>query len=212
VSRAELEEAFRDLRADLIREGGPQISTMRNYRYAILQYEPKFEFDMRDQVQRLVSELADAGWVVRTLSLQTLMVERIRALGDEAVQRMVQLERSTAKMSPERGLNFTKERLTRLLEGPDGIAADVVREICAFADKNPDKAERTLVLLGRAGALYPFTRLSSLLKHIDGHTRHIPVVLLYPGYRRGDAGLSFMGELDPDRDYRPRVYPSRHAL
>jgi len=33
------------------------------------------------------------------------------------------------------------------------------------------------------------------------------VVLLYPGERRGEAGLSFMGELAPDRDYRPRIYP-----
>jgi hypothetical protein len=31
--------------------------------------------------------------------------------------------------------------------------------------------------------------------------------LLYPGERRGPTGLSFMGELDPDTDYRPRIYP-----
>ena len=66
---------------------------------------------------------------------------------------------------------------------------------------------RTLVLLGRAGALYPFFRSSALLKHIDGKTRNIPVVLLYPGERRDTTALSFMGELIPDRDYRPRIYP-----
>jgi len=42
---------------------------------------------------------------------------------------------------------------------------------------------------------------------IDGHTGDTPVVLLYPGVRRDLSALSFMGELDPDRDYRPRIYP-----
>ena len=63
------------------------------------------------------------------------------------------------------------------------------------------------MLIGRAGALYPFFRVSALLKHLDGKTRNVPVVLLYPGERKGEPGLSFMGELDPDRDYRPRIYP-----
>jgi len=34
----------------------------------------------------------------------------------------------------------------------------------------------------------------------------VPVVLLYPGKRRDLSALSFMGELQPDRDYRPRIY------
>jgi hypothetical protein len=29
----------------------------------------------------------------------------------------------------------------------------------------------------RAGALYPFFRVSALLKHLDGRTRNLPVVL-----------------------------------
>ena len=33
------------------------------------------------------------------------------------------------------------------------------------------------------------------------------LVLLYPGERRGNSALSFMGMLDPDSDYRPRIYP-----
>jgi hypothetical protein len=31
-------------------------------------------------------------------------------------------------------------------------------------------------------------------------------VLLYPGKVVGETGLSFMGVLAPDRDYRPRIY------
>ena len=64
-----------------------------------------------------------------------------------------------------------------------------------------------LALVGRAGSLFPFFRSSALLRHIDGKTHNVPVVLLYPGERRGPTGLSFMGVVPPDNDYRPRIYP-----
>ena len=178
VPRTELEEAFQALRADLIREDGPQISTMRNYRYALVQYLPEQEFKLRQHVQRLVGDLSVSGWVVLTLSLQKLLNERIRALGDSTVKSLITLERRLSQASSERGLNHLKAKLANLVEGPEGIAADVSREIAAFAKAHPDKAERTLVLIGRAGALYPFSRVSGLLKHLDGgsqHSRRAPV-------------------------------------
>ena len=64
-----------------------------------------------------------------------------------------------------------------------------------------------VAFIGRAGALYPFFRSSALLRDLDGKTKHVPVVLLYPGTRLGPTGLSFMGVLNPDSDYRPRIYP-----
>ena len=89
----------------------------------------------------------------------------------------------------------------------DGIAADCSRIITDFAAQHHDKADRTLALVGRAGALYPFFRSSALLRHLDGRTANVPVVLLYPGNRLGPTGLSFMGKVDADNDYRPRIYP-----
>jgi len=46
-----------------------------------------------------------------------------------------------------------------------------------------------------------------LLRHLDGQTGNVPVVLLYPGSRQGSTALSFMGILNSDSDYRPRIYP-----
>ncbi len=100
-----------------------------------------------------------------------------------------------------------RDKIAPHIEGPTGIAADVAKLVGDFADEHPHRADRTLVLLGRAGALYPFFRSSALLKHMDGNTRNIPMVLLYPGERKDTTALSFMGELDADRDYRPRIYP-----
>lgn len=202
-----LQQAFAALRADLIHEDGPRISTMRNYRFAIVQYDPADEFKLRAEVQRLSADLVANGWVVLSLDLHRLVLDRLRAQGPGWVERVIQMERQMAAIEPTRGLNYLKSKLTPLIEGPAGVAADCGRLIAAHADAHPDTVDRTLALIGRAGALYPFFRSSGLLRHLDGRTRNVPVVLLYPGERRGPTGLSFMGVLEPDHDYRPRIYP-----
>ena len=97
--------ALQALRQDLIKEDGAQISTMRSYRFAIVPCPPEDEFRLRRQVQALVTDLTAAGWVVHTISLQKLLLKRLRALGDDQLQRMMEMERRTAQNSPERGLN-----------------------------------------------------------------------------------------------------------
>lgn len=201
-----MQQALHALREDLIQDDGPRISTMRNYRFAIVQYDPKEEFKLRQEVRKLHTELVANGWMVLPISLQKLLLDRVRAQGEEFIARLIEREKRTAKKSIERGLKDLQSRLAPLIEGPDGIAADCSRIICDYADQNPDKLDRTLAIIGRAGALYPFFRSSALLRHLDGRTRNVPVVLLYPGERRGEKGLSFMGVLEPDSDYRPRIY------
>lgn len=202
-----LQEAFVALRRDLIHEDGPRISTMRNYRFAIVQYDPPDEFKLRSEVQRLSADLIANGWMVLSINLQKLLLDRIRSQGDEWVQRVIQMEERMTGIEHERGLNYLKSKLSPLIEGPSGIAADCSRLICEYADKHPNEGDRTVALIGRAGSLYPFFRSSALLRHLDGRTRNVPVVLLYPGERCGSTGLSFMGMLNPDNDYRPRIYP-----
>lgn len=202
-----VQEAFEALRRDLIHEDGPRISTMRNYRFAIVQYLPTDEFKLRGEVQRLSADLVANGWMVLSISLQKLLLDRIRSQGEEWVQRVMQMEERMAGIEADRGLNYLTSKLSPLIEGADGIAADCSRLICDYADNHPDSIDRTVALIGRAGALYPFFRSSALLRHLDGRTRNVPVVLLYPGERRGPTGLSFMGMLNPDNDYRPRIYP-----
>ena len=201
-----LVESLAALKQDLIDGDGPRISTMRNYRFAILQYKPEEEFELRRKVQQLSRELEQGGWVVLTISLQKLLYSRLREQGDEWLKRIINREREFRTIDPARGLNDLKKNIGPLIEGPDGISADCARIISDFADANPDRVDRTVALVGRAGSLFPFFRSSALLKHLDGKTRQVPVILLYPGERRGQTSLSFMGELNPDSDYRPRIY------
>ena len=62
-----------------------------------------------------------------------------------------------------------------------------------------------IVFITRAGALFPLYRTSSLLEQLMG-TIQIPAVLFYPGLLDGAAGLRFMGILDAEHNYRPKIF------
>ncbi len=181
--RTRLQEAFAALRNDLIHEDGPRISTMRNYRFAIVQYERAAEFQLRGEVQRLNADLTANGWMVLSISLQKLLFERSRQQGQGFIDGVVQMEERMGSADPERGLDYLKAKLSPLIEGPDGIAADCSRIISDYAKSHPDSIDRTLALIGRAGSIFPVFSASGLLRHIDGRTANVPEFMLYPGER-----------------------------
>ena len=203
-----LEQAMAALETDLLAESGPQISTMKNYNFAILPYEPREEFALRMLVHGLTKRLEKQhGWSVYGIGLHQLLVDRLRRVEDGYVESLIQMEKRLFAKSPSSALANLTSDLQREIEGPEGLAGDVVAELeKCLAKDDPDKT-RTVFFIGRAGALYPFFRTSALLRHIAGRTHNIPVVLLYPGVRREGSSLSFMGEVKPDGDYRPRIYP-----
>lgn len=204
---SDLDAAVRALKADLLAPGGPRISTMQNYNFAILPYPPADELKLRQRIKRLTEELKAEGWAVHSIALHRLLLERLRKLGDVRLEALVTRERAIAARDPEGALEHLTEVLSRHIEGPQGLAADVAQSLADFRATLDSPDTPSVAFIGRAGALYPFFRTSALLRHIDGHTGDTPVVLLYPGVRRDLSALSFMGELDPDRDYRPRIYP-----
>ena len=77
------------------------------------------------------------GWMVLSINLQKLLLDRVRAQGPEWVERVIAMERRMAGIEPERGLNYLKSKLAPLIEGPDGIAADCSRVIGEYADQHP---------------------------------------------------------------------------
>lgn len=201
-----LDAAVLALEKDLLTPGGPSISTMRNHNFAILLYPPREEYRLRQRVRQLVHRLDGEGWAVLSIALHELVFERMtEKLGAEGLQRLVTREKQLFEMAPDRALKDLQQEFAKYIDGPDGLAKDVADRIAAFRVAHPNAEHRTLVLLGRAGALYPFFRSSALLKQLGDRTLNTPVVLLYPG-ERIDGGLSFMQQLVPDRDYRPRIY------
>jgi hypothetical protein len=200
-----LDGAVAALEGDLLKPGGPSISTMRNHNFAILLYLPRDEYRLRQRVRRMVHRLEGEGWAVLSLALHELVFERMTTrLGPEGLQKLIDMEKQLFRMSPDRALKYLQQKFAEDVDGPNGLAKDVADRIAAFRAAHPDAENRTLVLLGRAGALYPFFRSSALLKQLGDRTLNTPVVLLYPGEQKD--GLSFMQQLEPDRDYRPRIY------
>jgi hypothetical protein len=187
----QVDEALSALERDLLAEGGPRISTMRNYNFAIVPYRPSDELALRRKVRALADRLRASGFRVLHLDPEASSPAP-GSLGPDVLYTTTAREKRLWAKDPGRSLAHLAEVVGPLIEGPDGIAADVIREIATFVDASPVPDERSFVLIGRAGALFPFFRSSALLKNIDGHTGNLPVVLLYPGERRGRSSLSFM--------------------
>lgn len=197
-----------EMRSDLLHEGGPAISTNRSYPFAIFQYSPSEEFEVRSEVGSLAQELQLKGWSVRTVDLFAVLAEFLESQENgELVQAIIDEEK--LQFAAHGGdwkmpLDYLSNALGHYFESLEGYPGAVLEQIQEVAKTAKDTA-RTVVFLSRVGALYPFYRTSSLLRFLDTGVK-IPTVILYPGSREDQHYLSFMGQMSADRDYRPRIY------
>lgn len=170
----------------------PHISAYHDMPYAIFRYPPEEEFAVRQEVRLLTTRLEQAGKRVTAISLAECMHEALETegLGTEA---LVNAEKSI-------GLESTMETIHQVLSEYRPLDALVAARI-------PHDAEplRDIVLIVRAGALFPMYRTSSLLDQLTGKV-DVPTVLFYPGELNGATGLRFMGVLDAEHNYRPKIF------
>jgi hypothetical protein len=170
----------------------PGISAYHDMPYAIFRYPPEEEFAVRKEVAMLRTRLEQAGKRVTTISLAECMREALESegLGTEA---LIDAEKSV-------GLEATIDTIHQVLSEYRPLDGLVAARI-------PDDADplRDVVFLVRAGALFPMYRTSSLLEQLKGKV-HVPAILFYPGELDGAAGLRFMGVLDAEHNYRPKIF------
>jgi hypothetical protein len=169
-----------------------QISAYHDMPYAIFRYPPEEEFAIRQQVSLLRTRLEQIGKRVTTISLAECLNEALEAegMGPEA---LVDAEKSV-------GLEATVETIFQILSEYQPLDELVARRIPEDADP-----QRDIVFIVRAGALFPMYRTSALLEQLKGKV-HVPAVLFYPGELDGAAGLRFMGVLDAEHNYRPKIF------
>ena len=86
----------------------------------------------------------------------------------------------------------------------EGEYSPLVGLVAARMPEDPDPL-RDVVFIMRTGALFPVYRTFSLLEQLKGRV-HVPTVLFYPGDLDGAAGLRFMGVLDAEHNYRPKIF------
>jgi hypothetical protein len=168
------------------------LSAYHDMPYGIFRYAPEAEFDLRAELDLLKTRLENAGKRVTRISLAECMTAALAAEGIDAAA-IGEVESST-------GTQAMIETVFSILAEAQPLVNIVAARLPA--DLNPLK---DVVLINRAGALFPVYRTHALLEQLKGRLT-VPAVLFYPGQLDGPTGLSFMGVLDPDPNYRPRIF------
>jgi len=170
----------------------PQISAYHDMPYAIFRYSPEDEFAVRREISLLKTRLEQIGKRVTIISLAECMAEALKAEG-MSIESIVEAETTV-------GLDATIETIHEVISSYQPLDNLVALRM----PTEPDPL-REIVFIMRAGALFPFYRTSSLLEQLKGKV-HVPSVLFYPGELDGAAGLRFMGILDAEHNYRPKIF------
>ena len=168
-----------------------RISAYHDMPYALFRYDPEEEFELRTQVTLLETRLTQKGKRIQRISLSQCLDEAMRS------QRPLE-EWFTAEC--EQGAETIVETVHSVLSE----YAPLVDLVAARMPKDPDPLQDVVFIL-RAGALFPVYRTFSLLEQLKGRV-DVPTVLFYPGDLDGAAGLRFMGVLDAEHNYRPKIF------
>jgi hypothetical protein len=170
----------------------PSISAYHDMPYAVFRYPPEEEFALRQELALLKTRLEQVGKRVTPISLAECLQSALEA-EDMDLETLAESEISV-------GIEATVETIHQVLSEYQPLDELVATRIPADAEPTAD-----VVFIVRAGALFPIYRTSSLLEQLKGKM-HIPAVLFYPGELEGAAGLRFMGVLDAEHNYRPKIF------
>ncbi len=183
----------RDLEPVLMSEDPrPRISAYHDMPYAVFRYPPEHELEVRQEVALLRTRLEQVGKRITTISLARCLQDAFDKEG-LTMKRIMAAEKRTGT---EKMLATAHNILSRRQPLDELVAGRMPKE----ADP-----KRDVVFITRAGSLFPFYRTSSLLEQLKGKV-HIPSILFYPGELDGAAGLRFMGVLDAEHNYRPKIF------
>jgi hypothetical protein len=168
-----------------------KLSVYHDMPYAIFRYDPEDEFDLRKQVTMLETRLSQKGKRIKRICLAECLDEAMRS--QRPLEEWFSAER-------EQGTETIVETIHSVLSE----YSPLVDLVAARMPANPDPL-RDIVFILRTGALFPVYRTFSLLEQLKGRV-HVPTVLFYPGDLDGAAGLRFMGVLDAEHNYRPKIF------
>jgi hypothetical protein len=168
-----------------------RLSAYHDMPYALFHYDPEEEFELRKQVTLLETRLTQKAKRVRRISLAECLDEAMRA--QRPLEEWFAAER-------EQGVESIVETVHSVLSEYTPLA-DLV---AARMPDDPDPLHDIVFIL-RTGALFPVYRTFSLLEQLKGRV-HVPTVLFYPGELDGASGLRFMGVLDAEHNYRPKIF------
>ncbi|MDC3956916.1 DUF1788 domain-containing protein [Polyangium jinanense] len=168
-----------------------KLSAYHDMPYAIFRYDPEDEFALRKLVTLLETRLSQKGKRIKRISLAECLEEAMRS--QRPLEEWFAAER-------EQGVETLVETVHSVLSE----YAPLVDLVAAHIPEDLDPL-RDVVFFTRAGALFPVYRCHTLLEQMHGRLT-VPAVLFYPGTLDGPVGLKFMGVLDADPNYRPKIF------
>ncbi len=168
-----------------------KLSAYHDMPYALFRYDPEEEFELRKEVTLLETRLSQKGKRIRRISLAECLDKAMRNV--RPLEEWFQIER-------EQGVESVIETVHAVLSEYEPLVDLVASQMPADPDPLQD-----IVFIGRTGALFPVYRTFSLLEQLKGRV-FVPTVLFYPGDLDGAAGLRFMGVLDAEHNYRPKIF------
>jgi len=168
-----------------------KLSTYHDMPYAIFRYDPEVEVELRSDITLLETRLSQQGKRVHRISLAECL--------DAALRSQYPLEDWFA-IEREHDVSTVIDTVHAVLSNDCPLVDLVAKRMPA----DPDP-QRDIVFILRTGALYPVYRTFSLLEQLKGRVL-VPTILFYPGILDGAAGLRFMGELDAEHNYRPKIF------
>lgn len=169
----------------------PQLSVYHDMPCAIFHYPPEDEFALRQELSLLQTRLEQRAKRVTRISLAHCLD---RAL--EAKLPFNELAEAERKVGVVAAIETVHEILSTDCRLDDLVLAEM--------PPDPDP-QRDIALIHRAGALFPVYRVFPLLEHLKGRLV-VPTVLFYPGILEEPAGLRFMGVVDAEHNYRPKIF------
>lgn len=168
-----------------------KISAYHDMPFAIFRYDPEDELEQRKQITLLETRLEQHGRRVHRVSLAACLDEAMRS--QRPLEQWFQAER--------------EQGTATVIDTVHAVLAEYMPLVELVAARLPEPADplRDIVFLLRTGALFPVYRTFSLLEQLKGRV-HVPTVLFYPGILDGVSGLRFMGVLEAEHNYRPKIF------
>lgn len=177
----------------MLADPAQRISAYHDMPYAIFRYDATEELELRQAVSALQTRLENKGKRVTKISLAQCLTRALEAEADLA--EWFENERQF-------GASKAIEDIHSLLSDP--ARTPLVELVASMMPGDPDP-KRDIALIVRTGALFPVYRTFSLLEQLKGRV-NIPTILFYPGDLDGAAGLKFMGVLNAEHNYRPKIF------
>jgi hypothetical protein len=168
-----------------------KISAYHDMPYALFRYDPDQEYLLRREVTMLATRLTQKGKRVTRISLAECL--RAAMTSQRPLQDWYEAERGGT-------VEETVQTITNILGEYEPLVDLVAARMPADPDPRAD-----VVLINRTGALFPVYRTFSLLEQLKGRVL-VPTILFYPGDLDGASGLRFMGVLDAEHNYRPKIF------